>query len=304
VDPVATLPPKAPLFTDPKGREVLPPDFGGAPVADTHAHLDMLDDPALALARAALAGVTFVATVADVSEDAARTYESLEGWRSSARAMLAASGGSGNAVDLPEVRVIVGVHPHNAKNLTPQVEVELTRLASDARTSAVGEIGLDYHYDYSPREVQRSAFRRQLELAVELNLPAVVHLREAHADGESIMRDVGLPQAGCILHCYTMGPAPLEPFLALGCTVSFAGPVSFKKADEIREAAVAVPTGRILTETDSPFMAPEPFRGCTNEPALVVFTAARVAAARGETLPSFAEHAYAAALQLLGGGRQ
>jgi TatD DNase family protein len=274
-DAAETAPLNHPLFADAKGREVSAPDFGGVPVADTHAHLDMLEDPALALARAARAGVTFVATVADPSEDASRTYDSLPEWLAAASAVLASAGGVGRALEPPEVRIILGVHPHNAKDLTPQVEVELIRLASDARTTAIGEMGLDYHYDHSPREVQRSAFRRQLELAVEMNLPAVVHLREAHTDGEAIMRE-------------------------MGCLVSFAGPVSFKKADEIREAAHAVPSGRILTETDSPFMAPEPFRGRTNEPALVVFTAARMAAARGEQLGEFAEHAYAAALGILG----
>ena len=299
-DAAQTSSPADPLFVDSKGREVLPPDFGGVPVADTHAHLDMLDDPASALARAARAGVTFVATVTDPSEDAARTYQSLPEWLTEARGTLASIGGSASTFEPPEVRVIVGVHPHNAKNLTPQVEAELIRLASHAQTAAVGEIGLDYHYDYSPREVQRSAFRRQLELAVEMDLPAVVHLREAHADGEAIMREVGLPRAGCILHCYTMGPEQLEPFLALGCYVSFAGPASFKKADEIRAAARAVPSGRILTETDSPFMTPEPFRGRINEPAFVIFTAARLATARDESLPAFAEHAYAAALGILG----
>jgi TatD DNase family protein len=296
-----THPPSDPLFADSKGRAVAPPDFGGVPVADTHAHLDMLADPAGALARAALAGVTFVATVADPSEDASRTYESLDVWLARARELLTSAGDDGDVPEPPEVRVIVGVHPHNAKDLTPQVEVELIRLASDARTAAIGEIGLDYHYDHSPRDVQCSSFRRQLQLAVETNLPAVVHLREAHADGEAIMREVGLPDAGCILHCYTMGPEALQPFLSLGCTVSFAGPASFKKADEIREAARAVPVGRILTETDCPFMAPEPFRGRTNEPAFVVFTAARLALARGEELPAFAEHAFATALRLLGG---
>ena len=301
MEPAETTAPDARLFVDSKGREVLPPDFGGVPVADTHAHLDMLDDPALALARAARAGVTFVATVADPSEDARRTYESLGGWLEDARVMLAASGSAEAVLVPPEVRIIVGVHPHNAKDLTPQVEVELIRLASDARTAAIGEIGLDYHYDHSPREDQRTAFRRQLQLAVERDLPAVVHLREAHADGEAIMREVGLPSAGCILHCYTLGPEPLATFLAMGCAVSFAGPVSFKKAEEIRDAARTVPAGRILTETDCPFMAPEPFRGRTNEPALVVFTAARMGETRGEDLPTFAEHAYAAARGLLGG---
>jgi TatD DNase family protein len=293
--------PNAPLFADSKGRAVVPPDFGAVPVADTHAHLDMLEDPAGALARAALAGVTFVATVADPSEDASRTYESLDAWLARAREVVMETSDGLHASEPPEVRAIVGVHPHNAKNLTPQVEVELIRLASDGRTAAIGEIGLDYHYDYSPRDVQRSVFRRQLQLAVEMDLPVVVHLREAHADGEAIMREVGLPGAGCILHCYTMGPDALQPFLSLGCAVSFAGPVSFKKAEEVREAARAVPVGRVLTETDCPFMAPEPFRGRTNEPAFVVFTAARLALARGEELPVFAEHAFAAALGLLGG---
>jgi len=304
MDASETSPLGLPLFVDSKGREVAVPPFGGAPVADTHAHLDMLDDPALALARAALAGVAFVATIADPSEDASRTYDSLAGWLEGAHAMLSSAGVVVPAPHPPDVRIVVGVHPHNARDLTPQVEAELIRLASDARTAAVGEIGLDYHYDHSPRDVQRSAFRRQLEIAVERGLPVVVHLREAHADGEAIMREVGLPEAGCVLHCHTLGAEALGPFLSLGCAVSFAGPVTFKRAEEIREAARAVPVGRILTETDCPFMAPEPFRGRTNEPALVVFTAERMAAARGEDAPAFAAHAYAAAREILGGGER
>lgn len=276
-----------PLFADAKGRDVPPPDFGGNPIADTHAHLDMLDDPVLALERAGCAGVTFVATVADPSEDASRTYDQLASWRRAAGARA------------PHVRAIVGVHPHNAKNLSPEVEAELIRLAQRAETSAIGEIGLDYHYDYSPRDQQRAAFRRQLGLAHELGLPAVVHLREAHDDGEAILREIGLPPAGCILHCYTLGLEPLDRFLALGCSVSFAGPATFKKAEEIREAATSVPLGRLLTETDCPFMAPEPFRGRTNEPALVVFTAARLAESRGEDPAEFARATYANARALL-----
>jgi len=277
------------------------PDFGGNPIADTHAHLDMLDDPALALARAARAGVGFVATVADPSEDAWRTYDELPSWFANARELLEgdARAVGGPVLEPPRVRVIVGVHPHNAKNLTPEVEVDMRRLAEDGRTSAIGEIGLDYHYDHSPRDVQRDAFRRQLAIAHEFGLPAVVHLREAHDDGEAILRDVGMPPAGCILHCYNLGPEVLGRFLELGCTVSFAGPVTFKKAEEVRESAALVPPGRILTETDCPFMAPEPFRGRTCEPALTVFTAARIAEARGQMLTDFARDAYATALGLL-----
>ncbi|PKQ17060.1 MAG: TatD family deoxyribonuclease [Actinobacteria bacterium HGW-Actinobacteria-7] len=272
------------------------------PIADTHAHLDMLDDPALALARAALAGVGFVATVADVTEDAWRTYDELPSWLANARELLVAEGREDVAV--PRVRVVVGAHPHNAKDWTQDTEAEFRRLAADSVTCAIGELGLDYHYDHSPRDVQREAMRAHLTLAHEFGLPAVVHLREAHADGLEILREVGRPPAGCILHCFNLAPEVMEPFLELGCHVSFAGPATFKKAEEVREAAQAVPEDRLLTETDCPFMAPEPFRGRTNEPAYVVFTAARLARARSEEPEPFARHTFAAALALLDAERR
>ena len=290
-----------PLFVDSKGREIPMPAVGRF-VADTHAHLDMLDDPALALARAARAGVRFIATVADVTEDGWRTYDQLDSWRTNAAELLAESGVEG--VELPRVRVIVGAHPHNAKDYGQAAEDELRRLASDPLTAALGELGLDYHYDHSPREVQRDRFRRHLELAHEFRLPVVIHLREAHDDGLAILAGAGVPEAGAILHCYTLGPGPMRPFLDLGCHVSFAGPVTFKKSEEIREAASLVPSDRILTETDCPFMAPEPFRGRTNEPALVVFTAAKMAESRGEQPEPFALRAYESALALLDRARQ
>jgi TatD DNase family protein len=285
------------LFVDGKGREVAVPDFGGLPVADTHAHLDMLEDPALALARAAQAGVGFVATVADVTEDAWRTYDELGSWLANARELLDESELRDLAV--PRVRVIVGAHPHNAKDFDAGAEEELRRLAANPLTCALGELGLDYHYDHSPREMQRDRFERHLTLAREFGLPVVIHLREAHEDGLQILTSVGMPPAGAILHCYTLGPHVMQPFLEMGCHVSFAGPVTFKKAEEIRVAAVEVPVGRLLTETDCPFMAPEPFRGARNEPALVVFTAARMAEARGETPAHLAEHTWRSAMTLL-----
>jgi TatD DNase family protein len=285
-----------PLFSDSKGRDVPAPDLGGAPAADTHAHLDMLEDPTLALARAALAGVSFVATVADPTEDAWRTFDELPAWLAGARDLLREAG---SEVEPPHVRVILGAHPHNAKDFDAEAEVELLRLAEDTPTSAIGEIGLDFHYDHSPREVQRAVFRRQLELARDLGLPAVVHLREAHEEGAEIMTQVGLPAAGCVLHCFTGDAGLAARFLDLGCTaVSFAGPVTFKKADEIRAAATSLPIEVLLTETDCPFMTPEPFRGRKNEPAFTVFTTARIAEARGEGLREFALRVYANALAL------
>lgn len=289
-----------PLFVDSKNRTIEVPAFSG-PVADTHAHLDMLEDPALAIARAARAGVGFIATVADVTEDAHRTYDELDEWIATAAATLAAEG-LGD-LPMPQIRIVLGAHPHNAKDWSPAAEKEFRRLVADPRTCAVGELGLDYHYDHSPRDIQRDAMRAHLALAHEFALPAVIHLREAHDDGLAILSELGMPQAGAILHCYTLDEHVMQPFIELGCHVSFAGPVTFKKAEQIRDAARAVPAGRILTETDCPFMAPEPFRGRTNEPALVAFTAARMAQARGEEPEAFARHTYEAAVGLLGGER-
>lgn len=256
----------------------------GAPVADTHAHLDMLADPVGALERAAVAGVTFIVTVADITEDAHVTFDSLEGWRAAAGERLAQRG----LGEAPRVRIILGAHPHNASSFSSASEISMAEFVADPRVSAIGEIGLDYHYDHSPRDVQRDVFRRQLLGAHRCQLPAVVHLREAHDDGYEIMRDVGVPEEGCVLHCYTGDAARLERFLELGCYVSFAGPATFKKADEIRAAAAAVPLDRILIETDCPFMAPEPYRGRRNEPAFAVLTAARIAQARGMDPAAFA----------------
>lgn len=286
-----------PLFVDGKGRQVAAPDFGGARIADTHGHLDMLEDPPLAIARAALAGVAFIATVCDVTEDGWRTYDSLDAWTVDARALLDEAGHEG--IELPAVRVIVGAHPHNSKEYDAQAEEELLRLISDPRTCAMGELGLDYHYDHSPRDIQRETFRRHLSIAAEQGLPVCIHLREAHEDGLTILRECGVPAAGFILHCFNLGAEVMQPFLELGGHVSFAGPATFKKADNVREAARVVPSGRLLTETDCPFMAPEPFRGKTNEPALVAFTAARIADERGDERRDFAEASLNAALALL-----
>jgi len=298
------------LFADAKGRPIAAPDFRGVPIADTHAHLDMLEDPVTALANAARAGIGFIATVADVTEDARRTYDDLSAWLEGARMLLRDSASDASSESaapesprVPAVRVILGCHPHNAKDYSADAENELLRLATDPLTCALGELGLDYHYDHSPREAQRAAFARHLELAHELDLPVVIHLREAHADGEAILRECGVPNAGAILHCYNLGAEEMRPFLDLGCYVSFAGPVTFKKSEEIRLAAALVPEHRILTETDCPFMAPEPFRGRKNEPAFTVFTAARIAEARGQALAEFATHAYDNAQRLLNADR-
>jgi len=253
------------------------PDLG-APTADSHAHLDMLEDPASALANAALAGIALVATVVDLTENE-RTFTELDGWLAAAGDLLVAAGRP--ALTPPEVRIVVGAHPHNASAFTPAVAARMREAAEWPRVAAFGELGLDYHYDNSPRDVQRAAFRTQLELASAVGFPVIVHLREAHADGLEILGEVGVPDAGCVLHCFTEDAPTAQKLLDIGCFVSFAGPVTFKKAEAIRDAARITPLDRILVETDCPFLAPEPFRGRKNEPAFTTLNAAAVATAKG-----------------------
>ena len=248
----------------------------GAPIADSHGHLDMLDDPAGALERAAMAGVGFVLTVADLTESPEGTYDGLSGWLDQAAIRLAQWGVE---VHPPEVGVAVGVHPHNAKHFYPEMEFLLERLTLDPLTCAVGETGLDFHYNHSPREAQILAFRAHLAAAHTRGLPVIVHLREAYAEGADILREVGIPKAGCVIHCFTGGVEDAQVFLELGCHISFAGPVTFRKS-KLMEVAASVPLDRLLVETDCPFLAPEPYRGATNEPALAVLVAAAIAEAK------------------------
>lgn len=251
------------------------PDLG-APSVDAHAHLAMLEDPAAALVRASRAGIALVATVVDLTESPEATLGGLEGWMSAAGRYLEPEG-----LAVPEVRLIVGWHPHNASAGDDALFARLRELAADPRVGGFGELGLDFHYDHSPRDDQRAWFRRHLELAREVGLPVEIHLREAHDEGLALLREVGVPEAGCIIHCFTEGPELAERFLELGCHISFAGPVTFKKAEALREAARIVPLDRLLVETDCPFLAPHPYRGRPNEPAFAVLNAATVADVKG-----------------------
>jgi TatD DNase family protein len=177
----------------------------------------------------------------------------------------------------------VGVHPHDARLYDEAAERRLVGiLKGGGRVVALGEIGLDFHYDNSPRDVQRDVFARQLRLAREVSLPVIIHSREADDETVEILRDVYAGAArGGVMHCFGGGLRMAEAVLELGFYVSFAGNVTFKKAENLREVALIVPAERILVETDCPFMAPVPLRGRRNEPAFVVETARFVASLRG-----------------------
>ena len=176
----------------------------------------------------------------------------------------------------------IGTHPHNAAE-EPDITVEeLVEISRHPKVVAIGEAGLDYHYDYSPRDVQKKCFRTHIAAARETGLPLVIHAREADADVARILEEES--KAGAfpfVLHCFTSGPDLAHRGLALGGYISFSGVVTFKKSEALRDIALAVPYDRILVETDAPYLAPEPYRGKTNEPSYVVKTAARLADLRG-----------------------
>lgn len=171
-----------------------------------------------------------------------------------------------------DVYAAVGVHPHDAKDCDDERIAQLRDLAQSPRVVAIGESGLDFHYMHSPVEAQEVALRRQLELAAEVNRPIVIHCRDAEARLAAIVREVGMPPRGGVIHCFTGDAAAAREFLALGFYISFSGIVTFKSAATLREAAPMVPADRLLAETDAPYLAPEPYRGKVNEPAFVART--------------------------------
>ncbi len=173
----------------------------------------------------------------------------------------------------------VGVHPHDAAKMEERHYALMEELAAHPRVVAIGEAGLDYYYDRSPRDVQRQVFRRQIRLAVELDLPLIVHTRDADDDTERILREEA-PRRG-VLHCFTSGMRLAEAVLEMGFSISFSGIVTFPKSHDLAGIARIVPADRLLVETDCPYLAPVPHRGRRNEPSFVADTARFVASIRG-----------------------
>jgi TatD DNase family protein len=181
-----------------------------------------------------------------------------------------------------DVYATVGLHPHDAKNLDAEWD-SLVDLARHPRVVAIGEAGFDVHYLHSPFEDQEGAFRAQIKLAHETNLALVIHSREAWDDTFRVLQAEGVPSR-TVFHCFTGGPREAQRALDLGTYLSFSGIVTFKNAQDVRDAAHLAPLERVLVETDSPYLAPVPHRGRANEPAYVAFVGAGVAAARDEAV--------------------
>ena len=193
----------------------------------------------------------------------------------------------------PEVRISVGVHPHQAHAFAGDpagaAEVVRRQLGATPSARAVGEIGLDYHYDFSPKEVQHDVFRAQVRLAREIDRPVVIHTREADEDTIAILEEEGDGEVRGVLHCFTGTAALARAALGLGLYISVAGIITFPKAEELRNTVQTVPIDRLLTETDSPFLAPVPFRGKRNEPAHVARVVEQLATLHGVAPREMAE---------------
>ncbi len=181
------------------------------------------------------------------------------------------------ATERPNVYATVGVHPHEVKRIEPPWYDELRQLAQHPKVVAFGEVGLDYHYDHSPREIQRQQFRQQITIAKSLNLPLVIHTREAQEDTMTILREEQAKTVGGVFHCFSGDPWLAKEALDLGFYLSFSGIITFRNASLLRDIIRTVPDDRILIETDAPYLTPVPFRGKRNESAYVTYVAQQVA---------------------------
>ena len=233
---------------------------------DSHAHIDFPqfdDDRDAMLARARAAGVSTILAIGvgpgPEKLDAALPYAEAHDW----------------------IYTTVGIHPHEAKEVTPAHLDTLAKLARHPKVIAFGEIGLDYYYDHSPRDLQARVFRQQMELAAAAKLPIIIHCRDAWDDCLRILDEAWKPTGlGGILHCFTSTLEHARHGVDLGFMVSFTGNLTYPKAQDIREVAKALPLSNILLETDSPYLAPQPFRGKRNEPAYVLEVAKTLANVR------------------------
>ena len=200
----------------------------------------------------------------------------------------------------PFLYAALGVHPHDASQWDPQVAAQLARLLSQhPKAKALGEIGLDYHYDLSPRPVQRQAFQEQLELARQLDKPVILHVREAYGDAMDILRAQPRPLDG-VMHCFSGSPEIARECLELGLYVAFGGAVTFHNANKVLQSAALVPLDRLLLETDCPYMTPVPHRGERNHPGFMHLTAEKIAEVRGISADEVCSAAYKTANSFFG----
>lgn len=243
------------------------------PLFDTHAHLhfpELAADLDAVLERARAAGVVGMVTIGTDRETNPAAVALAE--------------------RLDDVHATVGIHPHDAARATVADFEAMERLARESpKVVALGEMGLDFFRNLSPRDVQEAVFRRQLALARRLHKPVVIHCRDAHPETLAILAEEGVGEVGGVMHCFSADVEVAGRCLDLGLSISLAGPVTYKNARALPEVARFVPADRLVVETDCPFLPPHPHRGQRNEPAWVAITAARVAELRGVTPAALGE---------------
>jgi TatD DNase family protein len=239
---------------------------------DSHAHLEMPDfkrDLEQVIQRAKESGVGYIFTVGTEKKDWKKALEIADSH--------------------PSIYVILGVHPHNVKEIEDQTYPTLRELCQNGKVKAYGEIGLDFFRNLSPRDIQLKRFREQIGLARELGLPIVVHDREAHRETLEILRSENAKECGGIIHCFSGDDAMARACLDMGFYISIPGSITFKNAEGFREIVKKIPLESLLVETDAPFITPEPFRGKRNEPSYVRYTAQKVAEIKKVSFEKVAE---------------
>jgi len=245
---------------------------------DTHAHLEMMDDIQGVIERAKNKGVTKVIAVSSDVNSSIRSIELSDKY--------------------PMAYSAVGIHPHEATGTTEEAISEIERLAENSKVIGIGETGLDYHYTHSDKEHQLRSFRMHIELASQLNLPLIIHIRDAFEDVLDVLRERVSNNVYGVIHCFTGDYETAKRFLDLGFYISFSGIVTFKNAEVIREAVRNIPINSLLLETDSPYLAPVPFRGKKNEPSYLLHVAEIVSEIRGASLDMIADVTTANAIKL------
>lgn len=256
---------------------------GAAALTDTHAHLNLKAyrrDRQEVIRRAADAGVRFIINVGFDLETSRQSVEL--------------------ATAHPAIRASVGVHPHGASELDDELLERLSAMARDESVVAIGETGLDYYRDLSPREDQQRAFRSQIRLARDLGLPLIVHNRDALEDTLSILEDEGASETGGVMHCFPGDRSYADRVLEAGFHVGIGGPVTYSSSERLRGVAEVVPLNRLLLETDAPWLAPEPHRRGRNEPAYVKLVAEKIAEIRGMTVEDLARATTGNSMRLFG----
>lgn len=239
---------------------------------DSHAHIDFPrynKDRNKIIERARIEGVKYILNCGADLESSQRAVKLAE--------------------DFEDIYAAVGIHPHEGSMYSLEIAKKLQKLAESEKVVAFGEIGLDYHYDNSPRDEQRQAFRAQLRLASNLELPVIIHSREAEEDTIKILKEEWNPENGGVVHCYSSSAEMAKKLLDLNFHIGFTGLITFKNLEWLRRIVSNTPINKILVETDSPYMSPEPYRGRRNEPARVKEVAMQVAKCHNLTLDKVAE---------------